>query len=238
MGPGHEPRDILPRLTERFYRAPPARKSSETPSGTGLGLQHDRQAHHQSPSRPAACSWKAPRTGALPLWPVSPHVAALAVSSTGLQLTGNLSLKLSLTRSIGRAWVRQEKWRSSNSDESQETAVMSDRTGHTVRSYEEELNQLAAEVARMGGLTEAQVSAAPWCCRPPRRGAAGSGRGPRRAHRRAGAGDREPPHPPGGACANPWPTTWRQTLSAIKIAGNLERWWRPGQAPSPSGAWC
>src|ERR1700712_1311898 len=30
---------------------------------------------------------------------------------------------------------------------------------HTVKSYEEELNQLAAEVARMGGLTEAQVSA-------------------------------------------------------------------------------
>ena len=32
--------------------------------------------------------------------------------------------------------------------------------GHTVKSYEDELNQLAAEVARMGGLAEAQVFAA------------------------------------------------------------------------------
>ncbi len=31
-------------------------------------------------------------------------------------------------------------------------------TEHTVKSYEEELNKLSAEVARMGGLTEAQVA--------------------------------------------------------------------------------
>src|ERR1700751_4035897 len=31
-------------------------------------------------------------------------------------------------------------------------------TEHTVKSYEEELNTLSAECARMGGLTEAQVA--------------------------------------------------------------------------------
>jgi phosphate transport system protein len=38
--------------------------------------------------------------------------------------------------------------------EAQETAM----TEHTVKSYEEELNTLSAECARMGGLTEAQVA--------------------------------------------------------------------------------
>ena len=31
-------------------------------------------------------------------------------------------------------------------------------TGHIVKSFEDELTQLAAEVARMGGLAEAQVA--------------------------------------------------------------------------------
>ena len=33
-----------------------------------------------------------------------------------------------------------------------------DMTEHTVKSFEDELNHLTAEVARMGGLAEAQVS--------------------------------------------------------------------------------
>src|SRR6195952_4140550 len=52
--------------------------------------------------------------------------------------------------------MRQQKWLSNRM--SPRRRRMSEP--HTVRSYEEELNQLAAEVARMGGLTEAQVSAA------------------------------------------------------------------------------
>jgi phosphate transport system protein len=93
---------------------------------------------------------------------------------------------------------------------------------HTVRSYEEELNQLAAEVARMGGLTEAQVSAAVEAVA--RRDVAMSEAVVARDERiDALELDIENRCIRIVALRQPVADDLRQTLSAIKIAGNLER---------------
>ncbi|MDB5438932.1 MAG: phoU [Caulobacteraceae bacterium] len=93
---------------------------------------------------------------------------------------------------------------------------------HTVRSYEEELNQLAAEVARMGGLTEAQVSAAVEAVA--RRDVALSEAVVARDERiDALELDIENRCIRLVALRQPLADDLRQTLSAIKIAGNLER---------------
>lgn len=93
---------------------------------------------------------------------------------------------------------------------------------HTVRSYEEELNQLAAEVARMGGLTEAQVSSAVEAVA--RRDVALSEAVVARDERiDALEMDIESRCIRLVALRQPLADDLRQTLSAIKIAGNLER---------------
>ena len=93
---------------------------------------------------------------------------------------------------------------------------------HTVRSYEEELNQLAAEVARMGGLTEAQVSAAVEAVA--RRDVALSEAVVARDERiDALELEIENRCIRLVALRQPLADDLRQTLSAIKIAGNLER---------------
>ena len=93
---------------------------------------------------------------------------------------------------------------------------------HTVRSYEEELNQLAAEVARMGGLTEAQVSAAVEAVA--RRDVALSEAVVARDERiDALELEIESRCIRLVALRQPLADDLRQTLSAIKIAGNLER---------------
>jgi phosphate transport system protein len=93
---------------------------------------------------------------------------------------------------------------------------------HTVRSYEEELNQLAAEVARMGGLAEAQVSAAVEAVA--RRDVALSEAVVARDERiDALELEIENRCIRLVALRQPLANDLRQTLSAIKIAGNLER---------------
>jgi phosphate transport system protein len=93
---------------------------------------------------------------------------------------------------------------------------------HTVKSYEEELNQLAAEVARMGGLTEAQVSASVEAIA--RRDVAMAEAVVARDERiDALEVDIENRCIRLVALRQPVADDLRQTLSAIKIAGNLER---------------
>jgi phosphate transport system protein len=93
---------------------------------------------------------------------------------------------------------------------------------HTVKSYEEELNQLAAEVARMGGLTEAQVSAAVEAVA--RRDVAMAEAVVARDERiDALEVEIENRCIRLVALRQPLADDLRQTLSAIKIAGNLER---------------
>jgi phosphate transport system protein len=93
---------------------------------------------------------------------------------------------------------------------------------HTVKSYEEELNQLAAEVARMGGLTEAQVSAAVEAVA--RRDVAMAEAVVARDERiDALEIEIENRCIRLVALRQPLADDLRQTLSAIKIAGNLER---------------
>jgi phosphate transport system protein len=93
---------------------------------------------------------------------------------------------------------------------------------HTVKSYEEELNQLAAEVARMGGLTEAQVSASVEAVA--RRDVALAEAVVARDERiDALEVDIENRCIRLIALRQPLADDLRQTLSAIKIAGNLER---------------
>jgi phosphate transport system protein len=93
---------------------------------------------------------------------------------------------------------------------------------HTVKSYEEELNQLAAEVARMGGLTEAQVSASVEAVA--RRDVAMAEAVVARDERiDALEVDIENRCIRLVALRQPLADDLRQTLSAIKIAGNLER---------------
>ena len=93
---------------------------------------------------------------------------------------------------------------------------------HTVRSYEEELNQLAAEVARMGGLTEAQVSASVEAVA--RRDVALAEAVMARDERiDAMELDIENRAIRLVALRQPLANDLRQTLSAIKISGNLER---------------
>jgi phosphate transport system protein len=93
---------------------------------------------------------------------------------------------------------------------------------HTVKSYEEELNQLAAEVARMGGLTEAQVSASVEAVA--RRDVAMAEAVVARDERiDALEVEIENRCIRLVALRQPLADDLRQTLSAIKIAGNLER---------------
>ena len=93
---------------------------------------------------------------------------------------------------------------------------------HIVKSYEDELSQLAAEVARMGGLAEAQVASAVDAVA--RRDVALSeavvGRDERLDLLEA---DIEKRCIKLIALRQPLANDLRRTLSAIKIAGNLER---------------
>src|ERR1700751_6161729 len=95
-------------------------------------------------------------------------------------------------------------------------------TEHTVKSYEEELNKLSAECARMGGLTEAQVADAITAVVKRNQELAGNVVGrddkldiaereiERRAIRLI-------------ALRQPMADDLRRTVSAMKIANNLER---------------
>ena len=93
---------------------------------------------------------------------------------------------------------------------------------HTVRSYEEELNQLAAEVARMGGLTEAQVSA---CVEAVARRDVALAEAVMARDERIDAMELDIENRAIRLVAlrQPLANDLRQTLSAIKISGNLER---------------
>src|ERR1700710_827960 len=93
---------------------------------------------------------------------------------------------------------------------------------HIVKSYEEELNSLAAECTRMGGLTEAQVADAVTAVvkRNQELAAAVVGRDDR-----LDASEREIERRPIRLIAprQPMADDLRRTVAAMKVANNLER---------------
>src|SRR3954469_22032549 len=93
---------------------------------------------------------------------------------------------------------------------------------HIVKSYEEELTQLAAEVARMGGLAEAQVAS---CIEAIAKRDVALAEAIVARDERLDAMELEIDQRSTRLAALPQPMAndLRRTLSAIKIAGNLER---------------